>query len=270
MPMDFIIKHASPLYTIFKWVSGRFFVRGKRGEYYRTKTYISITLIWSIGLLSPVANVYARGFTESRSSPTFVSPYYFGPNAFPIPDVLTKTSDKLKIELAGDYYCGKNYTTDIFLKTHIPLWTHRANLSLWWPVIEWYDDTKNKGKMSGDVYLSIDMQLFEERRIVPSWTLRAALKTASGGGCEIDRYYDCPGYFFDTYFGKTFQIASAVIQIFSGGGFLCWQTDNGRQNDAVQYGVLVGLRLGNFSISETFGGYNGWESNSKKIWTFGL
>lgn len=63
---------------------------------------------------------------------TFVSPYYFGPNAFPIPDVLTKTSDKLKIELAGDYYWGKNYTTDIFLKTHIPLWTHRANLSLWY------------------------------------------------------------------------------------------------------------------------------------------
>jgi len=118
--------------------------------------------------------------------------------------------------------------------------------------------------MSGDVYLSVDMQLFEERRIVPSWTLRAALKTASGGGYEIDRYYDCPGYFFDTYFGKTFQIASAVIQIFSGGGFLCWQTDNGRQNDAVQYGVLVGLRLGNFSISETLGGYSGWESNSKK------
>lgn len=49
--------------------------------------------------------------------------------------------------------------------------------------------------MSGDVYLSVDMQLFEERRIVPSWTLRAALKTASGGGYEIDRYYDCPGYF---------------------------------------------------------------------------
>ena len=114
MPMDFIIKHASPLYTIFKWVSGRFFVRGKRGKYYRTKICISITLIWGIGLLSPVANVYARGFTESRSRPTFVSPYYFGPNAFPIPDVLTKTSDKLKIELAGDYYWGKNYTTDIF------------------------------------------------------------------------------------------------------------------------------------------------------------
>lgn len=154
MPMDFIIKHASPLYTIFKWVSGRFFVRGKRGKYYRTKTYISITLIWSIGLLSPVANVYARGFTESRSRPTFVSPYYFGPNAFPIPDVLTKTSDKLKIELAGDYYCGKNYTTDIFLKTHIPLWTHRANLSLWWPVIEWYDDTKTKVKCR-EMYTSV-------------------------------------------------------------------------------------------------------------------
>ena len=115
MPMDFIIKHASPLYTIFKWVSGRFFVRGKRGKYYRTKTYISITLIWSIGLLPPVANVYARGFTESRSRPTFVSPYYFGPNAFPIPDVLTKTSDKLKIglllgqELYNGYFSENSY-----------------------------------------------------------------------------------------------------------------------------------------------------------------
>lgn len=123
---------------------GAFFRAGKTRKVLPQKICISITLIWSIGLLSPVANVYAHGFTESRSRLTFVSPYYFGPNAFPIPDVLTKTSDKLKIELAGDYYWGKNYTTDIFLKTHIPLWTHRANLSLWWPVIEWYDDTKQR------------------------------------------------------------------------------------------------------------------------------
>lgn len=50
--------------------------------------------------------------------------------------------------------------------------------------------------MSGDVYLSIDMQLFEERRIVPSWTLRAALKPLREEVTKSTVIYDCPGLFF--------------------------------------------------------------------------
>ncbi len=209
--------------------------------------------------------VYALDLPETTpmSKPTFVSPYYFGPNAFPIPDILVRTGGQLKIELAGDYFYGKkSHTSDVFLKADIPLWTSRANLSLWWPAIEWYDNSTNRGHMSGDVYLSINMQLLEESVRRPSWTLRAAIKTASGGGYEIARYYDCPGYFFDTYFGKIFRLGSAGIQICGGGGFLCWQTANGRQNDAIQYGLLVGLHLAKFSVSESFGGYCGWESSA--------
>ncbi len=201
---------------------------------------------------------------QTSEQAMFVSPYYFGPNAFPIPDILNKTSDKMTITLAGDYYWGKtNNTTDVLLKTHIPLWTERANLSLWWPVYEWYKTPHSKGGMSGDIYVSIDLQLLKERAKMPSWTLRAALKTASGGGYDIQRYYDSAGYFFDSYVGKTFPFGQLQMQVCAGGGFLCWQTDNGRQNDAIQYGLYLGLLYAGFNLSGTYSGYCGWQSNSK-------
>lgn len=217
-------------------------------------------------LMSAFTSVSQPTGTYAKAAPDIiVSPYYFGPNAFPIPDVLFETSDKLTATLAGDYFKGKNDNTwDIMLKTTIPLWTHRANLSLWWPVMEWYKIGSDKEHMSGDVYVSIDLQLLEDKGKRPSWTLRAALKTASGGGYDIGRYYDCPGYFFDSYFGKTFKFGNVGLQVCAGGGFLCWQTDNGRQNDAVQYGLMVGLKAGKFNLKETFGGYSGWQSNSKE------
>ena len=42
-------------------------------------------------------------------------------------------------------------------------------------------------------------------------------------------------------------------------GFLCWQTDNGRQNDAVQYGFGAFLTLGDLRASAEWAGYTGWE-----------
>ena len=40
---------------------------------------------------------------------------------------------------------------------------------------------------------------------------------------------------------------------------LCWQTDNGRQNDAVMYGAMLAYRYKRVMIDTTFGGYAGWE-----------
>lgn len=220
-------------------------------------------------ILSTIILLYIQNYCIAQESPTtppFVSPYYFGPNAFPVPDILTKTNDKLKIGIAYDYYLGKKSNTqDVMIKTNIPLWTRRANLSLWWPLYEWYNYDGKRGGMSGDVYVSIDLQLLEESKAKPNWTMRAALKTASGGGYQIGRYYDCPGYYFDTYFGKTFNLSHVKFQLCGGGGFLCWQTDNGQQNDAIQYGILIGASIGHLKIEETFGGYSGWQSNQKNI-----
>ena len=114
------------------------------------------------------------------------------------------------------------------------------------------DSIPMAGHEAGDVYVSTDIQLLKARKFTPDITLRAAIKTASGGSFEKARYYDNPGYFFDMsvgkslYFGKgkTFPYADATdakmeLRFAGSAGFLCWQTDNGRQNDAVMYGLQM-------------------------------
>lgn len=216
----------------------------------------------------------------SASDPTLVSPWYFGPNAFPIPEMMDRTSSDLRIEAVGNYFAGTrgDHTADITLKAIVPLFTHRANLSVWLPVMEWYhhsyrflqdcnikppyDKEHMRGRLTGDVYVTTDIQILEERRIRPDVTLRAGLKTASGGGSSKARYYDCPGYFFDAAVGKTFTLpplATLKIRLAASAGFLCWQTAKSQQNDAVMYAVKLAFSYRNFLIHEEFAGYSGWE-----------
>ena len=201
----------------------------------------------------------------SLSDVTLISPYYFGPNAFAVPEMLDgRVSRDLRVELAGDYFNGYrgDHTGDISLKVNIPLWTDRANLSLWMPVMEWYRNSDEnmdvcripeehredarKGHLSGDVYVSTDIQVLKEKHA---------------------RYYDSPGYFFDTSLGKSFSLGRDAkwnhrLRGALSTGFLCWQTDNGRQNDAVQFGAMIKWENRYFSLSETFAGYSGWEHNA--------
>ena len=214
---------------------------------------------------------------------TRVSPEYFGPNAFQVPDVLDgRVQHDLRVELATDYFHGNygDHTTDIALKVNIPLWTDRVNLSAWMPITEWwrnneenlarcrvqeeYWDDAKKGHVPGDVYVSVDVQLMKGRRYRPDWVARAALKTASSNYFHLARYYDSPGYFFDTSVGKSLSVGHNAewnhrLRFALSTGFLCWQTDNGRQNDAVQFGVKAMWENRHFSLSESFAGYSGWE-----------
>ena len=217
---------------------------------------------------------------------TLVSPEYFGPNAFQVPEVMDgHVQSDLRVELAGDYFNGYHgdHTTDISLRVNIPLWTRRVNLSLWMPVTEWWRNTEEnlrrchveeenmvaakKGHVPGDLYVSVDMHLLTERRWRPDWVVRAALKTASSNYFYLARYYDSPGYFFDTSVAKSWGVGhnkqwAHSLRLALSTGFLCWQTDNGRQNDAVQFGVRALWENKHFTLSESFAGYSGWEHNA--------
>ena len=198
-----------------------------------------------------------------------------------------RTESHLRIEIAGDGYFGYqgDHTADLFARVYIPLFTDRVNLTLWMPVQEWYTMTAERqrtcrlqdtalisGHEAGDVYISTDIQLLKARKYAPDILLRAAMKTASGGGFEKARYYDDPGYFFDLsigkslYFGrgKTFPYAvptdaEVELRLTGSAGFLCWQTADGRQNDAVMYGLQLLLKTCYVSWRTTWGGYVGWE-----------
>lgn len=203
------------------------------------------------------------------SKPTGIAPAYFGPNAFPIPDMLDgRTQSELHLELAGEGYFGYDgsRTADIFARVRVPLFTRWANLSVWMPVYGWYDQFDGKGSGAGDVYLSTDVQVLHNEwfhspkaKYIPQITVRLAMKTASGEQFERKRHYDCPGYFFDLSIGQSIPVKSVELRFAGSAGFLCWQTDNGRQNDAVMYGLQAKLRHEFFSLETTWGGYVGWE-----------
>ena len=202
-------------------------------------------------------------------TPTGVAPGFFGPNALPIPDMTDgRTYEQLRVELAADSYFGYDgsKTADIFARVHIPLFTRWANLSVWMPIYEWYNQFDGKGGGAGDVYLTTDIQVLhnswfksERARWIPQMTIRAGIKTASGEQFERRRHFDDPGYFFDASIGESFPIGPVELRIAASAGFLCWQTANARQNDAVMYGVQAQLRHEFFSVQTTWGGYVGWE-----------
>ena len=222
----------------------------------------------------------------SQRTVTQISPYYFGPNAFAVPEMLDgRVQPMLRAELATDYFKGfrGDRTIDAAFKLNVPLWTDRANLSVWMPAMEWYHntdeslqacrvqeenlETARSGHLAGDVYVSTDMQILREREIIPDIVLRAALKTASGFESFHARYYDSPGYFFDLTVAKSVAVGQNArwnnrLRAALTTGFLCWQTDLGRQNDATRFGVMAKWENAFFSLSANLAGYSGWEHNN--------
>lgn len=227
--------------------------------------------------------------TRPNSEKTLIAPAYFGSNAFPIPDMLDgRAQGALRVDIAGDGYWGDrgDKTADVFARIHIPIFTDRVNLTVWYPIYEWYSVTDqwlqhnrvepeslyHSGSGAGDIYVSTDIWILKARKWVPDVAIRAALKTASGGQYEKARHYDAPGYWFDLSAGKSlyfkkgaqFPFAQAdeeAVELRLSGtiGFLCWQTDNGRQNDALYYGLQMLLKYRYLSAQVTWSGYRGWE-----------
>jgi hypothetical protein len=202
-------------------------------------------------------------------TPTGVAPAFFGPNALPIPDMLDgRTQSDLSVELAGEGYFGYdgNRTADLFARVHVPLFTRWANLSIWMPVYGWYNQYDGKGSGAGDVYLSTDVQVLhnswfqgDNAQYIPQMTIRVGVKTASGEQFARRRHFDSPGYFFDASLGESFQTGPVELRVAGSIGFLCWQTTEARQNDAVMYGLQALVKHEYVSLQATWGGYIGWE-----------
>jgi hypothetical protein len=246
-------------------------------------------------LLSVVGVAQAQTDIEKPNLrvPSKIGPAYFGPNAFPVPDMLDgRTSSKLKLELYGDCFLGTttgrvadDVTGDLFAKLTIPLFTPKANLTVWMPIFEYfytspevnalrrlpepYDKEALQGMDSGDIYVSADVRILSQERHHIDMAARAVLKTASANEYAKGRCYDAPGYFFDVAIGRGFDFKGSThnLRVAVSGGFLCWQTDNGRQNDAVMYGAMIAYTYENFTIDTTFGGYVGWERDGDRPMT---
>lgn len=213
---------------------------------------------------------------------TKIAPAYFGPNAFPVPEMLDDAvSPTLQVTAAGSYHWGDygDHATDVQARLRIPLFTSRANLVLWLP-IEHYrltpqwkehariaDHPTTQGTAVGAAFVSTDILVLRESLRRPAIALRAAMKTASEDDWTTARYYDCPGYYFDAAFGKGIDFKGAHpwnLRLGASAGFLCWQTDNGRQNDATMYAVELKAKFRRVEILQNLRGYSGWEGDGDR------
>ena len=239
------------------------------------------------------SGLYAQTTIErpNLSIPSKIGPAYFGPNAFPVPDMLDgRTSAELRLELYGDCFLGTttgsvadDITGDVFAKLTIPLFTSKANLAVWMPIFEYFHTSAEvnalrrlphvgslQGFDSGDAYVSADIRILSQERHHCDMSVRAALKTASANRFAEGRCYDAPGYFFDVAVGRGIAInkgRGGELRVAVSTGFLCWQTDNGRQNDAVMYGALLKWGYKRFCVDTCLGGYVGWEGDGDRPMT---
>lgn len=198
-----------------------------------------------------------------------VSTNYYGPNAFPVPNMLDGKIEKTNIWLT--YTCNESefgdrtydFTSGVCYNLDF------ISFNVWWDVAEFYcmheswlrhigkSEKRIKGWSWGDVYVTTDFQVLRENRNYINLTLRSGLKTASGGNSIDHRFYDSPGYFFDSSFGKSFRYFEIVGNL----GFLCWQTDVHRQNDAFMYGIMLKRETEDYEIKFSWEGYKGWQQN---------
>lgn len=204
-------------------------------------------------------------------TPTGIAPAYFGPNALPVMDMTDgRTYEHLRIEVAADGYFGydDSRTADLSARVRVPLFTRWANLSVWMPIYEWYNQADGTGSGAGDVYLSTEVQVLhnewfktDKAKYIPQMALRLGMKTASGGQFDRKRHFDSPAYFFDLSIGQSIPIKDTELRFAGSVGFLCWQTGEARQNDAVMYGLQAQWKHEYFSASVEWGGYAGWEKS---------
>ena len=91
-------------------------------------------------LLAYVSPVKALEWWEKVEYLTYSS-RYFGPNAFPIPELVGGSlSSRWEVELRGEYHKTRgDQTKDIFTRLYIPVVKGRVGVNVSWVFQEWYE-----------------------------------------------------------------------------------------------------------------------------------
>lgn len=231
--------------------------------------------------VSVVSSVQADDWWEKRQFLTY-SPRYFGPNAFPYPELMGgKLPSRWEVELRGEYHTMKgDQTEDIFARVYIPIAKGKAAINASWTIAEWYKtseavrderhavDVKSPIGCHGDILLNFYYQVWSSEKwldIIAS----ANLKTASGNRLCDARYTDAVSYWFDVNFGRNlWESYNKQFNVRLEGllGFYCWMTnlEMNRQNDAFLYGTALSAKCRNFTAKLDYVGFKGYLKNGDR------
>jgi hypothetical protein len=213
------------------------------------------------------------------------SPRYFGPNAFPIPELRSgRAPEHYELEARGEYhhYAGDR-TKDIYLHALLPIVRGRAGVEIRFVALDKYkltletrdernaagvESPSNQPYNSGDVVISAYYQLWRSEKWLDAM-FSFSLKTASGGRLSDARFTDASAYWIDFAAGRDLLRSgdrAYALRLQAMAGFYCWMTNDmvHRQNDAILYGAgLTGL-LRRFTISSDLSGFSGYINNGDR------
>lgn len=240
----------------------------------------STVLYISILLFIPSA-VFSEDWRDKMEFLTY-SPRYFGPNAFPMPELQNGSVGKRwEIELRGEYsYYKGDKTKDLFARLFIPIAKGRAGIELSGVIIENYKMTPETRDERSAVELTPPIKCFGDLiattyvQVVRSekWAdvmVSLNLKTASGGRLCDARFTDAASYWFDITAGRTLLKSadeSMSLRIQAMVGFYCWMTNNTvhRQNDAISYGGGISGIYKSFTLNTDLSGIKGYKNNGDR------
>ncbi|MDR1200689.1 MAG: hypothetical protein LBL58_03530 [Tannerellaceae bacterium] len=212
------------------------------------------------------------------------SPRYFGPSAFPIPELRTALApSRFEVELQGRYhYYTGDKTKDLFARLMIPVVKERVGVEVTAIIKEDYKltsetrDERNAVETElpphesyqGDIIIST---LFQVLRSEKWMDIMASLnfKTASGGRLCDARFTDAVTYWMDITIGKDLlknESGTATLRMQAMAGFYCWMTNDiiHRQNDATSFGVGFTSTYCHFTLSSDLSGFYGYKNNGDR------
>jgi len=223
-------------------------------------------------------NIAAQYDEEWREEMNYLrySPRYFGPNAFPLPELHNGLIGmRIEAEMLGEYhYYAGDRTKDVQLRCFIPVADGLAGLELSYLVYEYYNMTPETvaerhaagtswaDGAHGDVIITSYYQLIRKWNGL-NGALEATLKTASGNRLADARFTDAATYWFDVNIGKSLN---KYISIQALAGFYCWTTNHvaHRQNDAIIYAAGISGCMGGLTAKADIAGLYGYENNGDR------
>lgn len=223
----------------------------------------------------------AQGWRENMDLLIY-SPRYFGPLAFPMPQLRDGlVSERYEVELSGEYhhYSGDK-TMDIVGRATLPFVRGKAGVEVIWYIKEKYkytDATRDERyavanespiAYSGDVIVTAFFQVLRSERYADI-LVNGSIKTASGGRLVDARFTDAAAYWFDINVARNIwknKIGTAALRIQAMAGFYCWMTNDmvHRQNDALVYAFGLSGRYRNVSLATDITALHGYENNGDR------
>jgi hypothetical protein len=211
-------------------------------------------------------------------------PGLMGPNALPtLPVEDAAVGDDVLVELAGTAQFDDLVRTDSAFAPYflfvVPFRQVAAIEFDGTPVEFWQTSAEvatargavhTRGTARGDLRVGAKFVLFRETEILPVFSARFLLKTATGKSFEDRRFTAGPAYFFDALASKTlleddvgfFRKVRVLAQL----GFVAWQQGTAAQDDAISFGAAVQTVLANrLQLEIQARGYIGWQEFDKPV-----